>query len=94
MKNTKIKFPHMRQAMKEQSRKIGELADQIGMQRGTLSHKMQGKTQFTLAEMKTLQQVLGGYPLDYLFEEEGEDTSEKYCKFFMNGVCQYPHKVL
>ena len=84
MRNTKTKFPHMQQAMEEQGRRIGELAEQ----------KMQGRTQFTLEEMRTLQRVLGGYPLDYLFEEEGEDESEKYCKFFMNGVCQYPHKVL
>ncbi len=94
MRNTKTKFPHMQQAMEEQGRRIGELAEQIGMQRSTLRHKMQGRTQFTLEEMRTLQRVLGGYPLDYLFEEEGEDESEKYCKFFMNGVCQYPHKVL
>lgn len=94
MKNTKTKFPHMRQTMEEQSRRIGELADQIGMERSTLRKKMQGRTQFTLAEMRTLQKVLGGYPLDYLFEKEGEDASGKYCKFFMNGVCQYPHKVL
>lgn len=35
------------------------LADQLDMSRGTLSQKMSGRTEFTLAEAKTLARILG-----------------------------------
>ena len=80
-------FPNLVAEMKDQHRKIRSVAAQIGIRNETLSNKLQGKTQFTLAEMKALQEVFGNCPLDYLFAQEGEDVTAKYCKFFVNGIC-------
>ena len=45
-----------------------QLAQDAGIHEKTLGMKLNGKTDFTLSEMRKIQVVLGNATLDYLFD--------------------------
>ena len=46
------------------------LAEYIGISGNSMNNKMNGRTQFTLREIKAIQKVFDGCTLEYLFEEK------------------------
>ena len=52
-----------------------QLAERIGISHSSLQNKLQGRTQFTLKEMRDIQAVFADCSLDYLFSEYGSKRS-------------------
>lgn len=46
------------------------LAEYIGISENSMNNKMNGRTQFTLREIKAIQKVFDRCTLEYLFEEK------------------------
>lgn len=63
-------FWNLRKALFDLGYTYRKAADEIGISERTLSSKIHGKTFFTLPEMRALQKLAGGPPLDELFAEK------------------------
>lgn len=62
-------FPNVLIEMKRRGYSQKKMAEYIGVSKATLQNKLNGKTQFTLQEMRAMKEALGVRSLDYLFEE-------------------------
>lgn len=70
--------PHVSQSFIELKRSKStqqQLAERIGISHSSLQNKLQGRTQFTLKEMRDIQAVFADCSLDYLFSEYGSKRS-------------------
>ena len=69
----------MKNRVRELRQKLGltqqQLAERIGISHSSLQNKLQGRTQFTLKEMRDIQAVFADCSLDYLFSEYGSKRS-------------------
>lgn len=63
-------FWNLRKALFDQGYMWRKTAAEIGIAENTLYNKLHGKTAFTLPEMRALQKLTGGLPLDELFSEK------------------------
>ena len=61
---------NLKRALTEKGYTQKRAAAEIGIAEKTLSNKMQGRGDFTLPEMRALQKLAGGKPLDELFSEK------------------------
>lgn len=61
-------FWKLRGALREKNIKQSELAREVGMSNSTLSFKMNGKSQFTLEEMKKISEILSKDVMEIFFD--------------------------
>lgn len=66
----KIFFPNLMIEMKKNCISQNKLADMSGINRWSMVNKMRGKNDFTLQNMRKIQEVFPGCTLDYLFTAE------------------------
>ena len=62
-------FPNLFIELKRRKSTQQQLAERIGISHSSLQNKLQGRTQFTLKEMRDIQAVFADCSLDYLFSE-------------------------
>lgn len=62
-------FPNLIVELRRKKYSQGGLAKYIGISESSMQNKMNGKTQFTLAEMRAIQSVFENCSLDWLFTE-------------------------
>lgn len=78
MGNKKTIYPNLMAELARQGMTITTLADKMGMTRSNLAYKLNGKYNFTLKDITTIQEILrandtnGDYSLDYLFNKGGD----------------------
>ena len=64
-------FPNIYREMAAHNRMtVKQLAEHVGITPESMSNKLSGRRQFKLSEMKKIQTIFGGYPLDDLFRVE------------------------
>lgn len=68
-------FPNLFIELKRSKSTQQQLAEHIGISHSSLQNKLQGRTQFTLKEMRDIQAVFADCSLDYLFSEYGSKRS-------------------
>ena len=68
-------FPTLFIELKRSKSTQQQLAERIGISHSSLQNKLQGRTQFTLKEMRDIQAVFADCSLDYLFSEYGSKRS-------------------
>ena len=68
-------FPNLFIELKRSKSTQQQLAKRIGISHSSLQNKLQGRTQFTLKEMRDIQAVFADCSLDYLFSEYGSKRS-------------------
>ena len=68
-------FPNLFIELKRSKSTQQQLAERIGISHSSLQNKLQGRTQFTLKEMRDIQAVFADCSLDYLFSEYGSKRS-------------------
>ena len=78
MRNKTIIYPNLLAEIARQGITIAGLADILGVTRSNMYNKLNGKTNFSLKDIKAIQDALrandknGDYSLDYLFYKSGE----------------------
>lgn len=65
-------FPNLMIELKRNHYSQQGLAKYIGISNSSMQNKLRGRTQFTLREMRAIQEVFQNCSLDYLFTEYGE----------------------
>lgn len=61
-------FPNLFIELKRSKSTQQQLAERIGISHSSMQNKLQGRTQFTLKEMRDIQAVFADCSLDYLFQ--------------------------
>lgn len=78
MRDKKTIYPNLLAEIARQGITVARLAETIGTTRSNLYQKLHGKTNFSLKDIKAIQDALrandknGDYSLDYLFYKSGE----------------------
>lgn len=78
-------FPNLFIELKRSKSTQQQLAERIGISHSSLQNKLQGRTQFTLKEMRDIQAVFADCSLDYLFQSTA--ASAVYHSFLFLPSC-------
>lgn len=81
-------FPNLFIELKRSKSTQQQLAERIGISHSSLQNKLQGRTQFTLKEMRDIQAVFADCSLDYLFFRVRQQAQSTIVSFFCHHVIE------